>query len=121
MKLGGVYDFIEPGPYRDSRLTFSRDDDKIQANIKEIVEVDTSDPETAEGTTPKTKPKVLHQSQVFSRHPDENRVYTGSKGIPILSLPSTTLLSGMRIKFKQKNNQEDQVSTVSQLGAQKYT
>ena len=119
---GGVYDFIGPGPYRDSRLTFSRDDDKIQANIKEIVEVDTSDPETAEGTTSTTKPKVLHQSQVFSRHPDENRVYTGSKGIPILSLPSTTLLSGMRIKFKKKNNQEDQVSTVNPVAeAQKYT
>ena len=119
---GGVYDFIGPGPYRNSRLTFSRNDDKIQANIKEIIETDTSDPESAEGTGSTKKPKVLLQSQVFSRHPDENRVYLGKANVPILSLPSTTLLSGMRIKFKKKNGQKDQVSTVNPVAeAQKYT
>jgi len=119
---GGVYDFIGQGPYREARLTFSKDGDKIQANIKQIIEVDNSDPESAEGTQSTKKPKTLYQSQVFSRHPDENRVYTGSKGIPILSLPSTTLLSGMRIKFKKKNGQKDQVSTVNPVAeVEKYT
>ena len=119
---GGVYDFIGPGPFRNSRLTFSRNDDKIQANIKEIIETDTSDPESAEGTGSTKKPKVLLQSQVFSRHPDENRVYLGKANVPILSLPSTTLLSNQRIKFKKKNGQKDQVSTVNPIAeAQKYT
>lgn len=106
------YDFTGETPFKNSRLLFAQVDDKVQANIVEI----------EEGNSEPEDPKIKYQTQIFSRHPDENRVYTDSDGVPMMSLPSTTLLSGMRIKFKPKNNQKDQVSTVNPVvEVQKYT
>ena len=94
-----TYEFVGETPMKDGKLWYGKNEDesKIQANIYKRKDSD----------KPEDKPKKANTSpmltaQLYSRNPDENRMIYDKDGIPIMSLPSTTLLGLNRIKFLRK-------------------
>ena len=95
-----TYEFAGETPMKGGKLWFGKNEDesKIQANVYKK-------PETA---LPETEPVKANNapllvSQLYSRHPDENRMIFDNSGVPLMSLPSTTLLGLNRIKFLRKH------------------
>ena len=108
-----TYEFVGETPLKGGKIWFGTDqanvshpypenfdDDhpsaKIQASVYKRPETAGPDvePEKANNTP-------LLSSQIFSRNPEENRMIFDGNGIPIMSLPSTTLLGLNRTKLKE--------------------
>jgi hypothetical protein len=98
------YDFVGETPMKGGRIWFgkNKDESKIQANI--FKRSGAGSPGSIAALPDKVDNPSLMTSQIYSRHPDENRVIFDKNGIPIMSLPSTTLLGLNRIKFIQQYN-----------------
>ena len=92
------YDFVGETPMKGGRIWFGKNENgsKIQANI--FKPSGAGSPGSVAAYPDKSEAPLL-QSQLFSRNPDENRVIFDKNGIPLMSLPSTTLLALNRIKF----------------------
>ena len=96
------YDFVGETPMKGGRIWFGRneDDSKIQANIYK--REGAGSPGSIAALPSKQNNSPMMTSQVFSRHPDENRIIFDGGGVPLMSLPSTTLLGLNRVKFLEE-------------------
>ncbi len=98
-----TYEFVGETPLKDGKLWFGKnqDESKIQATVYRK-------PKTASpGALPeKANTAPMLATQLYSRNPDENRMIFNRNGMPLMSLPSTTLLGLNRIKFLRKANYE---------------
>ena len=94
-----TYEFSGETPMKGGKLWFGKnaDESKIQANIYRRKEKDTQNTEPQKANT-----APMMATQLYSRNPDENRMVFDKNGIPVMSLPSTTLLGLNRIKFLRK-------------------
>lgn len=93
------YDFVGETPMKGGRIWFGKNEDesKIQANVYKIEGA--GGPGSTAALPSKKNNSPMMTSQVFSRNPDENRIIFDKNGIPVMSLPSTNLLSLNRVKF----------------------
>jgi len=97
------YEFVGETPMKGGKIWYGKnqDESKIQASIYKRKDTDKpSDKPEKANTAP------MLRSQLYSRNPDENRMIFDGNGIPIMSLPSTTLLGLNRIKFEGRANYE---------------
>ena len=98
-----TYEFSGETPLKGGKLWFgkNKDESKIQANVYKKPETELPDTEPVKANN---APMLV--SQLYSRNPDENRMIFDGNGLPIMSLPSTTLLALNRIKFIRKYEAE---------------
>lgn len=105
------YTFGGITPYANSTLFSSGTiDDKIQINAYK------QDPKTGG-----VSENATHSSQIFSRHPDENRVIKDKDGNPLLSLPSTTLLALNHTRYYDENREQMVTTPQPHAKIQNYT
>ena len=99
-----TYEFVGETPLKGGKIWYGKNTEADWEDLPPSTKIQANIYKNPESAGPDTKPEKanntpLFTSQIFSRNPDESRIIFDGEGIPIMSLPSTTLTSLNRIKF----------------------